>query len=587
MFLIDYFLLLAGVLLLVAVLASKVAARFGMPVLVLFMLVGMLAGEDGIGRIAFDNYQLAHGIGTVALCLILFDGGLRTPLGALRLAWRPAGLLATFGVVITAGVTAGCAWLVLDLTPLEALLLGSIVGSTDAAAVFSILRSKGLFLKQRVAATLEVESGSNDPMAVLLTIGVLEVMTGATGSAAGWAVFLVQQMGLGLVIGIVMGWLSVKLLNRIRLNAAGLYPVLSGVCCVLAFGGAATLGGSGFLAVYVAGIWIGNRRTVYHRGNLQFHDGVAWLCQMTMFLVLGLLCTPSELLGVALPGALIALGLIFVARPLAVFLLLPFSGFNLRELVFFSWVGLKGAVPIVLATYPLLFGIANGPLLFNVVFFVVLVSAVAQGWSLPAVARWLGLQQPGRPSAPIELEITSLREVDMEVVQFDLEDGAPAVDRRVNELALPDGVVIAVIAREARLIPPRGSTRLVAGDHVFLVLKPVMRQLVEMIFSGSGPRRGAGIPALVEFGFPFTVRVGHLQTMYGLELDLPADKRLDQVVAEALEREPQKGDIVTIGHHTLHVREVEAGRAVIVGLVRGVEAKPKPKRGGGGDGVGT
>lgn len=568
MFVIDSLLLLGGVLLLVAVLASKLAARFGLPVLVLFMLVGMLAGEDGIGRIDFDNYQLAHAIGTVALCLILFDGGLRTPLGALRLAWKPSALLATLGVLITAAVTAVFAWLVLDLGWLEALLLGSIVGSTDAAAVFSILRSKGLHLKPRVAATLEVESGSNDPMAVLMTVAVLEALTGEAGSAADWLLFFVQQMGLGLVAGVVVGALSVALINRVRLDAAGLYPVLSGACCILSFGGAAALGGSGFLAVYVAGILIGNRRTVYQRGNLLFHDGMAWLGQMTMFLVLGLLCTPRELVGVALPGAAIALGLIFVARPLAVFVLLPLSGFTLRERVFFSWVGLKGAVPIVLATYPLLFGIESGPLIFNVIFFVVLVSAVAQGWSLPMVARWLGLQQPGKPAPPIELEITSLREVDMEVVQFDLEPRAPAVDRRVNELALPDGVVISVIARGSRLIPPRGSTRLKAGDHVFVVVKPQMRPLVDLVFTSRAPDGPPKIPALVEFGLPFTVRAGHLQDMYQVDLGVPRDWRLDHVIRETLGRPPEKGDVAALGCYHLHVREVEAGKVLMLGLVR-------------------
>jgi cell volume regulation protein A len=567
MFAIDRTLLVAAVLLLVGIFASKFASRLGLPVLVLFILVGMLAGDEGLGRIAFDQYGLAHGIATVALCFILFDGGLRTPRQALRLAWRPAGLLASVGVVLTSLVTGFAATAILGIPLLEGLLLGAIVGSTDAAAVFSVLRSKGLHLEERLASTLEVESGSNDPMAIFLTVGFLEVLTGEMTLGPGLLLFLAKQMGIGLLTGGAVGYLAVRLINRIRLDAAGLYPVLAGVCGLISFGLAAVLGGSGFLAVYLTGIWIGNQRFIFQRGTLLFHDGLAWIGQIVMFVVLGLLATPSQVLETAGPGLLIAAVLIFVARPLAVFpLLLPF-GFRFAEITFIAWTGLKGAVPIVLATYPLLFGLEDGLLFFNVIFFVVLVSAVTQGWSLPFVARWLGLQQTPEPAPSMSLEITSLRHVDAEIVGYALRHGTRALGRPINRLALPDGLVVAMVSRDEKLTPPRGSTLLKEGDHVFVVMKDEVRPLADRLF-GFDALSEKPLPVYVEFPFPGLVRLGDLERSYSIDLE---GGRADETLADCLQRlaggEIGPGAFVEHGGYRLYLRKPDGDGATVVGIV--------------------
>lgn len=448
------------------ILSSKFSARAGLPVLVMFLAVGMLAGSDGPGGIPFDNYELAHAIGTIALAFILFDGGLRSPVESLRIAWKPSALLATVGVLVTAGVTGFVASYILDITLMEGMLLGSIVGSTDAAAVFAQLRNAGVHLRKRIGATLEIESGANDPMAIFLTVGLIEVLTERV--PLGWGILwlFALQMGIGLGIGLAVGKLSVLLVNRINLGAAGLYPVLTASCGVLAFGLAANLGGSGFLAIYVAGVIIGNSKLVFQRGTLLFHDGIAWAGQIAMFVVLGLLSFPSALLKVAGSGLLVAIVLTFLARPLAVApLLLPF-GFTVKEMTLVSWVGLKGAVPIILATYPLLSGLTAGPLLFNVVFFVVIVSALTQGGTLAWMARILKLVEAPPPDAPLSLEITSLREVDAEIIDYPVARDSPADGRLLRDLALPEGAVVALISRDKAIIPPRGSTRVVRDDHL-------------------------------------------------------------------------------------------------------------------------
>lgn len=479
MFLVDRLILLSGVLLIIGILSSKFSARLGLPVLVLFLVVGMMAGEDGPGGIEFDNFVAAHAIGTVALALILFDGGLQTRIAAIRAAWRPASLLATVGVLITAVVTGAMAALILGAPILIGLLLGSIVASTDAAAVFSVLRGQGVQLRDRVASTLEIESGSNDPMAIFLTIGLIEVLRGEMELGLGLLTLFVVQMGVGALAGFGAGWLTVQLINRINLQAAGLYPVLAGACGFVAFGLAAVLGGSGFLAVYLAGIVIGNSRIVFQSGTFRFMDGLAWMGQIAMFVVLGLLSTPSDLWIVAPQGLLIAGVLIFVARPLAaVPLLWPF-GFTAREQILIAWVGLKGAVPIILATFPLMFGVPEGRLLFDVVFFVVLVSATLQGWTLPLLASKLGLQE-GRPPAPaVSLELMALRDVNAEIVDYVVPAGSPLVGCALSNVRLPEGAVLALISRGTSLVPPRGSTELRAEDHLFIIARADVRDAVE------------------------------------------------------------------------------------------------------------
>lgn len=510
----DTGVLLAGVLLLLGIASSKFSARIGMPVLVLFLGVGMLAGSDGPGGIAFADYGAANSIGSVALALILFDGGLRTSRQAVRMAWRPALSLATVGVVITSVLT-GCvaAW-VLGVPVLHGLLLGGIVGSTDAAAVFSVLRTSGILLPDRLAATLEVESGSNDPMAIFLTLGLVALITGTAGSPGALALLFVLQFGVGAAAGVAVGVGAAWSVNRVGLSYPGLYPVLVLAFGLLAFGLAAALGGSGFLAVYLAGIVLGNSRIVFERGILAFHDAAAWLAQIVLFVMLGLLSFPGRLLAVIPEGVAITLVLIAVARPLAVFAsMLPFR-FRLRESVFLSWVGLKGAVPITLATFPLMAGVEGSEVLFDVVFFVVLVSAVAQGSTLPVVARWLGLGRPADPQPPLSVEINALRQVDGEIVDYTVAPSARVAGQSLRDLALPDGVAVTLVVRGAAVIMPRGATALRPGDHVFVAMRTHLKPLIDRLFDP-----GAETPPLPEglaLAFHADSTVGQLHRFFGI-----------------------------------------------------------------------
>lgn len=489
---IETVILITGILLLLGIASNKLSARIGVPVLLLFLVVGMLAGSEGIGRIEFEDYSLANSIGTVALCLILFDGGLRTSHHAIRSVWKPAAVLASLGVLITAVVTGLAASWILKISVLEGLLLGSIVGSTDASAVFSVLRSGGVNIRRRLAETLEVESGSNDPMAIFLTIGLIQVLTGAVAPGPALLGLFLTQLVVGTVAGLLMGYGGVWALKHIHLDSAGLYPVMATALALLSFGLAATLGGSGFLAVYLTGIVIGNRRPVFHRGILLFYDAAAWICQILMFMTLGLLSFPSRLLDVAGVTLLITAVLIFVARPIAVFLSASRFRYSRNELLFLSWVGLKGAVPITLATFPMLAGLPGASVMFDTVFVVVLVSALIQGWTLPAAARFLKLDIPDQPSPPLTLEISSLRDVDGDIVDYYVEIGCRAAGRKLKDLGLPDEVVVAMIARGHEIIMPQGSSKIKSGDHVVVVLRPALRPQVDHVFSRQfGPSEAA------------------------------------------------------------------------------------------------
>jgi cell volume regulation protein A len=473
--------LLAGVLLLLGIASSKFSARLGMPVLVLFLLVGMLAGSEGLGGIPFEDYPLANSVGSVALALILFDGGLRTSLTSVQRVWRPALSLSTIGVLLTSLLTGLAAAWVLKMPLLQGLLLGSIVGSTDAAAVFSVLRTSGLKLPERLTATLEVESGSNDPMAIFLTLGLIGVITGSADSPQALLLLFLAQFGVGSLVGLGVGRLATWGVNRIKLDYPGLYPLLALAFGLVAFGLAAVLGGSGFLAVYIAGIVLGSSSIVFRRG-ISFHDATAWLGQIVLFVMLGLLSFPSRLLAVAGEGLLIALVLIVVARPIAVAVsALPFR-FRRRELVFLSWVGLKGAVPITLATFPLMAGVPQSHTIFNAVFFVVLISAITQGWSLPLVARWLHIGRPADPTPALSVEINALRQVDGEIVDYTVKARAQVAGQQLRDLALPEGVLVTLILRGREVVMPRGITALDPGDHVFVAMRTSLQPLIDRLF---------------------------------------------------------------------------------------------------------
>ncbi|SBS29084.1 K(+)/H(+) antiporter NhaP [Marinomonas aquimarina] len=397
----SQYIFLAGGVALLSILASVLSRRLGAPLLLVFLLVGMLAGEDGIGGIEFHNAGLAFLFGNLALATILLDGGLGTRRESFAISLRPAFLLATVGVLLTAGITGAAAYWLLNLPWQESLLLGAIIGSTDAAAVFGLIRNAGLRIKERTGATLEVESGANDPMAIFLTITLVSLIS-FPNQGLGWPLLteLIQQMGLGLTLGILGGQLLKYLLPRLQL-ASSLYPLLVTSAGLSIFGITNLWGGSGFLAIYIVGVILGNAHNMpYKRDVHRFHDGMAWLSQIGMFLMLGLLVTPSEIGPVILPALAIGAVLIFIARPIAVLVsLLPFH-FPWREQVFISWCGLRGAVPIILAMYPSLSGIEQTQIYFNLVFVVVIMSLVLQGWSIPQMARWLKVELPDKEATP-------------------------------------------------------------------------------------------------------------------------------------------------------------------------------------------
>lgn len=460
----SYILIGAAVLLLVSVLASKISDRFGVPALLLFLILGMLAGSDGPGGIYFDDPAIAQSIGIVALILILFSGGLDTQWSSVRPVTKEAALLATFGVLGTALITGLVAQAVLGLPLKEGLLLGAIVSSTDAAAVFSVLRSKGISLKGRLKPLLELESGSNDPMAVLLTVGLIELILQPSLSPGFLVGFFLRQMLIGAVMGYATGRVMLFVVNRLRLGNEGLYPVLTLSLALLAFGLTDRMGGSGFLAVYVAGIVLGNNDFIHKRSLLRFHDGMAWIMQIVMFLALGLLVFPSRIVPVAGAGLAIAACLVFLARPISVFVTLLPSRLSWREKAFISWVGLRGAVPVILATYPLLAGIPQAELLFNAVFFVVLTSVLLQGTSLPLVARWLKVEAPALPKRVYPIEYTRMSGLRSELEELPVPPHSQVAGRAIVDLGLPDAFLIILVARDNDFLVPSGGTVLQAGD---------------------------------------------------------------------------------------------------------------------------
>lgn len=565
MFFVDQLIFYGSLLILLGILSRKFSARFGVPALVLFMLVGMLAGSEGIGKIAFENYEIAHGIGTIALVVILFDGGLRTPVQSLHVGWKPALVLATAGVLLTAVLTGLAAAWMLGLTPLQGLLLGSIVASTDAAAVFSTLRTQGVRLNDRLTATVEIESGSNDPMAIFLTVGLIEVLLGERSPGLGLLSLFVMQIGVGLLVGYLLGRGAAFLVNRINLDAAGLYPVLVLTLGFATYGLAASIGGSGYLAVYVAGIVLGNSAIVFQRGTFLFHDGLAWVSQIVMFVVLGLLSFPSALIDVAWEGLAVAAVLMFVARPAAVFLSLGGFGFTLRELLLTSWVGLKGAVPIILATFPLLFGLPNGLVYFNVVFFVVIVSVLTQGWSLPAAARRLGLQLPGEADPPVTLDITSLRHVDADIVDYVVSETSAAAHLRITELDLPQDVVIAMVTRGDEIIPARGATVLLPGDHVFVILRPGARAAVDAVFRML-PEEQDEVPLRTGVLLPGNLTLRELDLLYGIELDGDPNESLADLMRRHLQRPLEEGSFLETGGLRFYVHSVDGEEGPVIGV---------------------
>lgn len=477
------FFLLGGGLMTLSILASRLSSFFGLPLLLIFLGLGMLAGEEGILGIEFDDYSMAFVIGHLALAMILLDGGLRTRLKTFRVGFKPALLLATFGVLVTSAIVGAIAMLIFDLTLVQGLLVGAIVGSTDAAAVFSMLNGSGVNLNERVGATLEIESGTNDPMAIFLTLMLVEMLVGEIGGVTETVLFFVSQFGIGLAVGIGGGWISAKLLRWLDL-APGLYSMLALALGFSVFGLTSVLGGSGFLAIYLTGLMIGNQPGRHLSGILPVHDGLAWLSQIGLFLVLGLLVTPSELWDVALPASVVALALIFVARPIAVFAVIkPFFKFRTRELLFIAWVGLRGAVPIVLAIFPLIGGVEDASLYFNVAFAVVLMSLLIQGGSLAWVARWMKVEIPNGTTPNRRGSLGILPENDFEMFVYDVEN-QDLDDVPIRLLRFPSGALISALFRKRSMLHPKGNTRLKIGDMLCVIGREEDVVALNRLFNG-------------------------------------------------------------------------------------------------------
>jgi cell volume regulation protein A len=466
---IETILLWVAVLILVSVLASKLSDRYAVPALLLFLGIGILAGSEGVGGIYFNDYWTAKSTGILALIFIIFSGGLNTTWKSVRPLFLPGLLLSTMGVLMTAIVVGLFAMSILKFSLFEGLLLGAIVSSTDASAVFSVLRLRKISLKGHLKPLLELESGSNDPMAVFLTIGFLEIITSRVSSVINLLPLFVLDMGIGLVMGYLIARASIVLINKIKLEYEGLYPVLTIALVLLTYALTTSLRGNGFLAVYLLGLMMSRSDFVNKRLLVRFHEGLGWLMQIAMFLTLGLLVVPSQIMPVIKSGLLIAAVLIFLARPVSVFLcLMPFK-FRFAEKIMVSWVGLRGAVPIILATFPLLAGITQAHTIFNVVFFVALASVLVQGTSIPFVSRLLGVNAPfdSRKRYPIEFEQTG--GIDASLTDMIVPYDSSVVGSKIAQIKIPLKALIVLISRGDKFIVPNGSTVIEGGD-VFLVL---------------------------------------------------------------------------------------------------------------------
>lgn len=465
----DSFIMLLAFLFIVGVLTTRFSTRLGVPSLILFILVGMVMGSDVLGIVYFDNASLTQKIGVIALIIILFEGGLQTNWKDVRPVIVPSLSLATIGVLITSGIIAVAAKMILGLDWLESILFGAIVGSTDAAAVFAVL--KGHNISPKLGSTLEAESGSNDPMAVFLTVAMIELITIPDTSILTLIGDFFLQMGLGLLLGLIFGKVAVKALNSINLDSSGLYPVFATAFALLTYGVTAFLNGSGLLAVYIAAIIIGNTEIAYRHSIFRFSEGFAWMMQILMFVILGLLVFPSELFtpAILIQGLMISLILILVARPVAVFISTINMQYSQKERVFLSWAGLKGAVPIILATFPLLAGIEDSHQIFNVVFFVVLTSALIQGATIPMLANKLGLNGPKKTIPMQSLELISLGKADAEMIEYEMESDSAIVGKNLMEIPFPEGTLVNAIIRNGKLIAPTGNTVIMAGDFLYIL----------------------------------------------------------------------------------------------------------------------
>jgi cell volume regulation protein A len=557
--------LIAALLLFGSILVSAVSARAGAPILLVFLVLGMLAGEDGPGNIQFNDFRITYVIGTVALAIILLDGGLRTRKETFRVALWPAVSLATVGVIVTSAILGMFTVWLLDMTLTQGLLLGAIVGSTDAAAVFTLLHGRGVNLEQRVRVTLEIESGTNDPMAILLTILCITALTtGQSLFSWGIVITILQQLGVGVLAGYLGGRLLVLLVNRLELPS-GLQPLLVTTGGLSVYGITNSLGGSGFLAIFLVGLILGNSRLRAAQNILRVHDGLAWLSQITMFLILGLLVTPTALLPSAPVALLIALLLIFIARPVAVVIsLLPYQ-FSWREQLYISWVGLRGAVPIILGLFPLLAGLEHAPYYFNVVFFVVLVSLLVQGWTVSPAARMLKLGIPPGPEPVMRIDTGIHGHPDCEILIYRLLDTSQLLDRAPAQLTLPGTARITAIVRNGSILNLDEGTKLAAGDYIHILVESGDVDSLDQMFTSI--QYASEHDFFGDFVLDADARLADIAALYGFHA-VPgvAEKTIGNYLAGLFHQAPVVGDRTRFDNIELVVREMKQGRITKVGL---------------------
>jgi cell volume regulation protein A len=553
--------LLGALLVLAGILSSLVAMRFGAPLLLVFLVLGMLAGEGGPGQIKFDDVHATYVVGSIALALILFDGGLRTRLSTFRSVLAPAMVLATAGVLLTAALTAPFAKYVLGMNWTEALVVGAVVASTDAAAVFFLIHAKGLRLRPRVGATLEVESGINDPFAVFLTIILVEFLLLGDRSWQHVVITLVREAVLGTIIGIVGGRAIVLVLNRLGL-AQGLHAPFVATAALVIFGLAQALHGSGFLAAYLAGMVVGNRPTRAHNTVVVFLDAVTWLAQIVMFVLLGLLAWPEELLKTALPALAIALALMVFARPLAVFLCLAPFRFSWREKTFISWVGLRGAVGIFLGSIPLLVGVPNAQVYFDIAFVVVLTSLLIQGWSIAWAARALHIALPRHDHMPRRVELDLPGQLEQEIVGYPVPANSPYLRRGL----LPSWARPTLVVRDQKILSPAEAEPVREGDYIYLLAPPEKAQALDRFFVNMPPPSRPDPALLGDFFVTGDHTLGELAEIYGLSI-APEETTLSlaDFFAARMKRLKQ-GDTIPLGTIALVAHRVTDGRVTSVGL---------------------
>ena len=559
---ISFGILLGGLLVLAGIMSSLVAMRFGAPLLLVFLVVGMLAGESGPLGLKFDDVSITYAVGSIALALILFDGGLRTRFVTFRSVLGPAITLATAGVLLTAAITAPIAAVLFDLRWIEGLLVGAVVASTDAAAVFFLMHARGLRVRPRVSATLEVESGSNDPFAVLLTMLLVEFLAVGDRSWQHVVQVLAEQAILGTIIGVLGGRAMVLVLNRLNL-AQGLHAPFVATGAVVIFGLAAAVHASGFLAVYLAGLVLGNRPTRAHNTVVVFLDAVTWLAQIVMFVLLGLLVWPLRLIGSLWPALAVAAALMLVARPVAVFLCLAPFRFPWREKAFIAWVGLRGAVGIFLASIPLLVGLPKAYLYFDIAFVVVLVSLLVQGWTIAAAARRLHIALPRSDPLPRRVELDLPGQLAQEIVGYPISANSPYLTRGL----LPSWARPTLVVRAEKILSPAEAEPVRQGDYVYLLAPPEKAQALDRFFVRMPPPAAPDPRLLGDFFVSGDATLGALAEIYGLTVAPEAASiTLAAHMAEELRHTPRPGDVVPLGPIALVAHRVTAGRVSTVGL---------------------